>query len=239
MTRARIARDPSGARPTRRARPPAPTAASPRRARSRRRCRCTCSALTERPAARAASICAIACAIFGQFASPGRLEVVDLAVHRSRRARSRSARRPPRAGGWLRCACARCSRLRTRRPPCASATSSAVFGVERRRVDQRAPTPSAPSRIAWRTSSCIRASSAGVGAAVGYRRARGCAPSSRRRTRRRWARRRGAPSESRYSPSVVQSMSYLMSPCCFDRLASSCASFSGPHRLSLRRRSRA
>ena len=112
------------------------------------------------------------------------------------------------------------------------------LGVARRRVDERG----ADAQRAFlhrRAHERLHALEfLGVSAADCRSRSRGRGRSSRRRTRRRSARRRVWRDNSRYSPSVVQSMDSLMSPCSSICIALRESSVSGPS-TRLRRRPRA
>ena len=142
----------------------------------------------------------------------GRFQVIDLGRQPWPRGRCGSARRPLRPAGCLRCACARCTCPGIRPATLHSSISSLRVGIKSRRVNQRRA--DAQRALFHRLRAPDRAF-------VPVRRARGaglrspareCAPSSRRRTRPRCTTRRGATRYSKYSPSVVQGIVYLMSP---------------------------
>ena len=102
--------------------------------------------------------------------------------------------------------------------------------VERRRVDQRRADAERAllHRLPHERAHLVELLPASAARLRGRSRARGS--SWRRRTTRRSARRRASRGRRRYSPSVVQVMSYLMSPCCSTRRFF-IASLSGPIEL--------
>ena len=175
------------------------------------------SAVIFRPSARAASIFAIAWSIFGPVARAGRLEVIDLGgdlrlaadadqlVHCLEQAVALAAQ----VGDVL--------AADTARATLHSSISSSVRGVERRRVDERRADAERARLhlLAHERPHLVELLPAWASCPRGRSRARGW--SSRRRTRPRSARCRAAPATPGTRHSVVQVMSYLMSPICFDR----------------------
>ena len=156
---------------------------------------------------------AIASSIFGQFARPRGLQVVDLG-RRARAARDldRLVDRLEQVRAFaahVRHVDAAAAAPRSRRARRARRSRRRCPARRSARSRRRARPPPSPAHDVLHRRELFRRR-----IHVLRRRADSCARSPRRRARRRSSRRPCVSSVSRYSPSVVHSTGYLRSPCC-------------------------